>query len=197
MGYVVRLKRNQLVGGNNNDEIYPITSTNAVYRGGKNLEDILDELGRDIDSKKVIEVSYNKSTNSINVTYSNGDVDNYTLTDCVKDVSFNNSTLTFTKTDGTETSITIQKPNNGTLSLKKGSTIVNFTADSSEDKTVNIPNVYIDAVGNGNEFLKHGVSLNVDGTRVDFPKIIMIPTFGVDKGIYLAEATNLKNAIYK
>lgn len=196
MGYVVRLKRNQLVGGNNNDEIYPITSTNAVYRGGKNLEDILDELGRDIDSKKVIEVSYNKSTNSIKVTYSNGDVDNYTLIDCVKDVSFNNSTLTFTKTDGTETSITIQKPNNGTLSLKKGSTIVNFTADSSEDKTVNIPNVYIDAVGNGNEFLKHGASLNVDGTRVDFPKIIMIPTFGVDKSTYLANATNLKNAIY-
>lgn len=133
MGYVVRLKRNQLVGGNNNDEIYPITSTNAVYRGGKNLEDILDELGKDIDSKKVTEVSYNKSTNSINVTYSNGDIDNYTLIDCVKDVSLNDTILTFTKTDG---------------------------------------------------------------TQVNSPKIIMIPTFGIDKGTYLANATNLKNAIY-
>lgn len=162
MGYVVRLKRNQLVGGNNNDEIYPITSTNAVYRGGKNLEDILDELGKDIDSKKVIEVSYNGSTNSIKVSYSNGDVSNYTLTDCIKDVSFNNSTLTFTKTDGTVTS-------------------------------VNIPNIYVDA--NGNEFPKHRVSLQVNGTRVDFPKIIMIPTFGVSKGISLADTTNLKDAI--
>lgn len=133
MGYVVRLKRNQLVGGNNNDEIYPITSTNAVYRGGKNLEDILDELGRGIDGKKVTNVSYNKSTNSIKVSYSNGDVDDYTLIDCVKDVSLNDTILTFTKTDG---------------------------------------------------------------TQVNSPKIIMIPTFGVDKGTYLAEATNLKNAIY-
>lgn len=133
MGYIIRLKRNQLVGGNNNDEIYPITSTNAVYRGGKNLEDILDELGRDVDSKKVTEVSYNESTNSIKVSYSNGDVSNYTLTDCVKDVSLNDTILTFTKTDG---------------------------------------------------------------TQVNSPKIIMIPTFGVDKGTYLAEATNLKNAIY-
>lgn len=133
MGYVVRLKRNQLVGGNNNDEIYPITSTNAVYRGGKKLEDILDELGRDIDGKKVTEVSYNKSTNSIKVSYSNGDVNNYTLIDCIKDVSVDNSILTFIKTNG---------------------------------------------------------------VTVSSPKIIMIPTFGVDKGIYLAEATNLKNAIY-
>lgn len=162
MGYVVRLKRNQLVGGNNNDEIYPITSTNAVYRGGKNLEDILDELGKDIDSKKVIEVSYNGSTNSIKVSYSNGDVSNYTLTDCIKDVSLNNSILTFTKTDGTVTS-------------------------------VNIPNIYVDA--NGNSFPKHGVSLQVNGIRVDFPKIIMIPTFGVSKGISLADTTNLKDAI--
>lgn len=44
MGFVVRLKRSQLVGGSNNDEIYPITATNAVYRGGKNLEEILDEI---------------------------------------------------------------------------------------------------------------------------------------------------------
>ena len=77
--------------------------------------------------------------------------------------------------------------------LKKGSTIVNFTADSSEDKTVNIPNIYIDATGN--EFPNKGVYLQVDSTHVNFPKIIMIPTFGVDKGTSLAEATNLKNAI--
>lgn len=163
MGYVVRLKRNQLVGGNNNDEIYPITSTNAVYRGGKNLEDILDEIGREIDGKKVTNVSYNKSTNSIKVSYSNGDVDDYTLIDCVKDVSFNNSTLVFTKTDGTVTS-------------------------------VNIPNIYVNITENS--FPKHGVSLQVNGTRVDFPKIIMIPTFGVNKGTSLADATNLKNAIH-
>lgn len=71
MGYVVRLKRNQLVGGNNNDEIYPITATNAVYRGGKNLENILDELGKEVDGKKVIDVT--KDNNTITVKYSNGE----------------------------------------------------------------------------------------------------------------------------
>lgn len=50
MGYVIRLKRSQLVGGSNNDEIYPITATNAVYRGGKNLEEILDEISSDKQS---------------------------------------------------------------------------------------------------------------------------------------------------
>lgn len=111
MGYVLRLKRNQLVGGNNNDEIYPITATNAVYReGGKNLEEILNELGNSANGKKVTSVSYSKQDNSMQVNYSNGDVNNYTLPNCVEAVTFDSEQLIFTKIDGTETTVTIPKP---------------------------------------------------------------------------------------
>ena len=50
MGKVVRLKENQLVGGNSETPVYPITATNAVYREGSNktLESILDDLQRDL-----------------------------------------------------------------------------------------------------------------------------------------------------
>lgn len=110
MGYILRLKRNQLVGGNNNDEIYPITSTNAVYReGGKNLEDILAELGNSINGKRVINVTYSEQDNSIQVTYSNGDTNNYVLPNCVKTVTLDSEQLIFTKIDGTETTVTIPK----------------------------------------------------------------------------------------
>ena len=68
MGFVVRLKRNQLVGGTNNDEIYPITATNAVYReGGKNLEEILSELGSSSNRKVVEDITYTKP--NLNITY--------------------------------------------------------------------------------------------------------------------------------
>lgn len=152
MGYVVRLKRNQLVGGNNNDEIYPITSTNAVYRGGKNLEDILDEIGRDVDSKKVTEVSYDESTNSIKVSYSNG----------------------------TTTNINLKEPNNGKLTLTKGNNVVEFTANSAEDKSVIIPNV---SVNNAYEqYPRYHGSVTVDNYTLNLRALRIIPTFGIDKG---------------
>lgn len=194
MGYVIRLKRNQLVGGNNNDEIYPITSTNAVYReGGQNLEDILDALGRDVNSKKVTEVSYNESTNSIKVSYSNGDVNNYPMTDCIEEVSFNNSALIFTKTDGTTTTVNIPEPNNGKLTLKKGNNVVEFTANSAEDKSITIPNVSVDnAIG---EYPKYPGSVTVDHYMLNLRALRIIPTFGIDKGTPLLEGNELTDAI--
>ena len=167
MGYVLRLKRNQLVGGNNNDEIYPITSTNAVYRGGKNLEDILDELGKDIDSKKVTSVTYSEQDNSIQVKYSNGDVNNYTLN--------------------------IQEPNNGKLTLKKGNNVVEFTANSAEDKSVTIPNVSVNnATG---EYPKYPGSVTVDGYKLNLRALRIIPTFGVATSTSLFDSNELTDAI--
>lgn len=63
MGYVVRLKRNQLVGGNNSDDIYPITATNAVYRGNKSLEEILDEMSSSKEKKVVEDILYSETSN--------------------------------------------------------------------------------------------------------------------------------------
>lgn len=167
MGYVLRLKRNQLVGGNNNDEIYPITSTNAVYRGGKNLEDILDELGRDVDSKKVTSVTYSEQDNSIQVKYSNGDINNYTLN--------------------------IQEPNNGKLTLKKGNNVVEFTANSAEDKSVIIPNV---SVNNAYEqYPKYPGSVTVDNYTLNLRALSIIPTFGVATGTSLWDNNELTDAI--
>lgn len=193
MGYVLRLKRNQLVGGNNNDEIYPITSTNAVYRGGKNLEDILDELGKDIDSKKVIEVSYNESTNSIKVSYSNGDVNNYPMTDCIEEVSFNNSALIFTKTDGTTTTVNIPGPNNGKLTLKKGNNVVEFTANSAEDKSITIPNVSVNNASG--EYPKYPGSVTVDNYTLNLRALRIVPTFGVATSTSLFHSNELTDAI--
>lgn len=168
MGYVVRLKRNQLVGGNNNDEIYPITSTNAIYReGGKNLEDILDELGNDVNSKKVTSVTYSEQDNSIQVKYSNGDVNNYTLN--------------------------IQKPNNGKLTLTKGNNVVEFTANSADNKSIAIPNVSVNT-DNG-RYPKHSNSIYVDGQPLELPALVVIPTFGIGTNTNLLDNNELTDAI--
>lgn len=152
MGYVLRLKRNQLVGGNNNDEIYPITATNAVYReGGKNLEDILTELGGAINRRTVVSFSYEETPNSgdikgrLTVTYSTGDTESF---DVLRDkaskisVTANNPTLEAgsTKTIGNinDTNLNVIIPNfvlnNGGIPkiqyISSKSTFDNITKDS-------------------------------------------------------------------
>lgn len=69
MGHVIRLKRNQLVGGVDSEPVYPITATNAVYRGAKDLETILSELGADANKKVVRDVTYDDETSIITVAY--------------------------------------------------------------------------------------------------------------------------------
>ena len=61
MGFVMRLNSRDLVNDpKNGAEVYPITATNAVYRAGtdKNLEEILSELGNQIDGN-LQDVVYN------------------------------------------------------------------------------------------------------------------------------------------
>lgn len=130
MGFVVRLKRNQLVGGTNNDEIYPITATNAVYReGGKNLEEILSELGSSSSRKVVEDITYTKP--NLNITYTTNestsipigvDVDN-------KEAQLNfGQTSTIATIGDTDVTITMPEAPSVTIDLPEISAIdVNVT----------------------------------------------------------------------
>lgn len=73
MGWIKRLKQNELVGGTGTDDVYPITSTGAVIQPGTNktAEELLAELGNGLNSKKVVDVS--KESDNLIINYSNGD----------------------------------------------------------------------------------------------------------------------------
>lgn len=110
MGWIIRLKRKQLVGGTGEDDIYPITSTGAVYNeAGKDLDTILRELQEAQYTKVLQEVI--KNGNVLHFSYTDETTKDIQLPNAFTDVelttSGNDNTVTFTFADGTSKSIVI------------------------------------------------------------------------------------------
>ena len=113
MGWIVRLKKKQLVGGTGEDDIYPITSTGAVYNeGGKDLDTILRELQETQYTKVLQEVA--KNGNILHFSYTDETTKDIQLPNAFTDVDLTKSgddnTITFTFADGTSKSIVITAP---------------------------------------------------------------------------------------
>lgn len=113
MGWIIRLKRKQLVGSTGEDDIYPITSTGAVYNeGGKDLDTILRELQEAQYTKVLQEVV--KNGNILHFSYTDETIKDIQLPNAFTDVDLTKSgddnTITFTFADGTSKSIVITAP---------------------------------------------------------------------------------------
>ena len=113
MGWILRLKRKQLVGGTGEDDIYPITSTGAVYNeAGKDLDTILRELQEAQYTKVLQEVT--KDGNTLQFSYTDNTTKNIQLPNAFTDVDLTTSggdnTITFTLADNTTKSIVITAP---------------------------------------------------------------------------------------
>lgn len=113
MGWIIRLKKKQLVGGTGEDDVYPITSTGAVYNeGGKDLDTILRELQEAQYAKVLQEVA--KNGNTLHFSYTDETTKDIQLPNAFTDVDLtkngDDNTITFTFADGTNKSITITAP---------------------------------------------------------------------------------------
>ena len=113
MGWIIRLKRKQLVGGTGEDDVYPITSTGAVYNeAGKDLDTILRELQEAQYTKVLQEVA--KNGNTLLFSYTDATTKGIQLPNAFTDVDLtkngDDNTITFTFADGTNKSITITAP---------------------------------------------------------------------------------------
>ena len=100
MGFVKRLNSKELVGDPcAGAEVYPITATNAVYReGGENLEDILSRLGNQVDRNVIQDISYISASNKLHKEFTNGNTEDITLPNWIKNVTITNSDRTYTIT---------------------------------------------------------------------------------------------------
>ena len=152
MGFVKRLNSKELVGDPcAGAEVYPITATNAVYReGGENLEDILSRLGNQVDRNVIQDISYISTSNKLHKEFTNGNTEDITLPNWIKNVTVTNSdrtyTITVTPTTGNASTYQITLPeieypvtdvkinNSSIVSNKVANIVTNSPYDASTNK---------------------------------------------------------------
>lgn len=153
MGYIKKLKENELIGGISDTDVYPITASSAVYHNGASLDKVIGDIKEGMTPLSIVNknavLEYGKK--SIIATVDNDIEITVTMPESTKaNVVNKNETLEFenTKTiaviDNIPITVTLPRADNVTMESKSTTLDYGNTYDiakvniNGEDKTISV-----------------------------------------------------------